>query len=216
MHGRNCVCLFACVLVILSPARLSAQSEPRALEASIPAKRGLDSSALGRTGFESSATADLRRHFSITSNPFGFTQLSEAAGMIFSGTVASVVKHPASSGQPVETVSITFHVDTAFRGTSVGQDLTVKEWIGLWTEGQRYRVGDRALLFLYPPSKLGLTSSVAGPIGRFEVDTAGRVSLSAQHLSAFRTDPVLRGRSHATLKDFGRALELIGSKSGEL
>jgi hypothetical protein len=106
----------------------------------------------------------------------------------------------------VETIAITFHIENAIRGTTPGQDLTISQWIGLWSGGQRYRIGEHVLLFLYPPSKLGLTSSVAGRIGRFTVDPWGRVLLSAHHLSAFRADPVLGGKSRVALSDFARAV----------
>lgn len=126
--------------------------------------------------------------------------------MIFSGTVISIVRHPATRGQAIETVDITFRVENAIRGTTPGATLTVSQWIGLWSGGQRYRVGERLLLFLYPPGKLGLTSCVAGPLGRFAVDPLGRVSLSAQHLSAFQKDPVLGWKSRVSLGDFALAV----------
>jgi hypothetical protein len=106
----------------------------------------------------------------------------------------------------VKTVAITFHVERALHGASTGQDFTIFQWIGLWTSGQRYRVGERVLLFLYPPSKLGLTSSVGGPMGRFALDELGRVVLSPQHLAAFGADPVLGGRSLISFRDFARAV----------
>jgi hypothetical protein len=62
------------------------------------------------------------------------------------------------------------------------------------------------LLFLYPPSKLGLTSCVGGTIGRFAIDPWGRVLLSAQHLAAFRADPVLGGKSRLRFSDFALAV----------
>ena len=126
--------------------------------------------------------------------------------MIFSGTVRSIEHKPASRGAAVETVQITFHVDNAMRGATLGEDLTISQWIGLWTSGQRYRIGEHVLLFLYPPSRLGLTSSVAGPLGRFNVDPWGRVLLSAHHLSAFRTDPVLGGKPRVHISDFALAV----------
>jgi hypothetical protein len=132
--------------------------------------------------------------------------LVRAAGTIFSGTVTAIARRPATHGQAVETVAITFHVDNAIRGATPGEDLTIAQWIGLWSGGQRYRVGERVLLFLYPPSKLGLTSCVAGNLGRFSVDSWGRVLLSAQHLSAFHADPVLGGKSRVVLKDFALAV----------
>jgi len=103
-------------------------------------------------------------------------------------------------------VAITFRVEQAIRGVTPGDDLTISQWMGLWSSGQRYRVGDRLLLFLYPPSKLGLTSCVGGPMGRFALDPWGRVLLSAQHLSAFRTYPLLGGKSRVRFSDFALAV----------
>ena len=126
--------------------------------------------------------------------------------MIFSGTVKRIERKGAPGGSAVEAVEVTFHVDDAIRGATAGQDLTISQWIGLWTSGQRYRAGERVVLFLYPPSKLGLTSAVAGPLGRFHVDQWGRVLLSAHHLSAFRTDPDLGGKPRVRFSDFTLAV----------
>jgi hypothetical protein len=70
-----------------------------------------------------------------------------------------------------------------------GEVLAVREWAGLWTSGDRYRPGERLLLFLYRPSKLGLTSLVGGPLGRFPVDSVGNVILDNGRLSALSPDP---------------------------
>jgi len=137
---------------------------------------------------------------------FGFSQLTRAAGAIFAGTVVAIQSQSATRGQAVETVAITFQVENAIRGATPGESVTISQWIGLWSSGQRYRVGERVLLFLYPPSKLGMTSCVAPPLGRFALDAAGRVLLSAQQLAAFRTDPVLGGKSRAVLSDFALAV----------
>jgi len=118
----------------------------------------------------------------------------------------AIARRPANNGQTVETVTITFHVDNAIRGATPGEDLTISQWIGLWSGSQRYRVGERVLLFLYPPSKLGLTSCVAGEMGRFTIDAGGLVLLSPPHVSAFRADPVLGGKSRARFSDFALAV----------
>ena len=107
----------------------------------------------------------------------------------------------------MKTVAITFHVERAIRGVRPGQNLTIRQWIGLWASGQRYRVGEHVLLLLYPPSKLGLTSSVAGPMGRFAIDPLGRILLSDEHLAAFRRDPTLGGKSRASLSEFAQAVK---------
>lgn len=136
----------------------------------------------------------------------GLPTIAQAAGTIFSGTVTAIARRPAARGQTVESVAITFHIENAIRGATPGEDLTISQWTGLWSGGQRYRVGERVLLFLYPPSKLGLTSCVAGGMGRFNIDQWGRVLLSAQHLSAFRADPVLGGKSRLPFSDFASAV----------
>jgi hypothetical protein len=144
--------------------------------------------------------------------PVSFPGIARAAGLIFSGTVKSVERRAAIRGSAVETVAITFHVENSIRGAAPGEDLAISQWNGLWTSGQRYRVGERVLLFLYPRSKLGLTSSVAGPMGRFNVDRWGRVLLSAQHLAAFRTDPVLGGKPRVRVSDFASAVRKAGEE----
>jgi len=136
----------------------------------------------------------------------GFPQLVRASGMIFSGTVTGIERRPATLGQAVETVAITFHIENAIRGATPGESLTISQWIGLWSSGQRYRAGERVLLFLYPNSKLGLTSCVGGALGRLAIDPGGRVLLTAHHLAAFRRDAVLGGKSRLRLSDFALAV----------
>jgi hypothetical protein len=136
----------------------------------------------------------------------GFREIARAAGMIFSGTVTKVQRHPATAGQSVETIAITFHIETAIRGVTPNDDVTITQWAGLWSSGQRYRIGERVLLFLYPPSKVGLTSCVAGPIGLFHIDPWGRIQLSAQHISLLRRDSALGGKSRLVVGDFASAV----------
>jgi hypothetical protein len=146
--------------------------------------------------------------------PIGFPSLARAAGIIFSGTVARIEPRPASGAQPVATIAIIFHVENAIRGATPGQDLTILQWIGAWSGGQRYRVGERVFLFLYPPSRLGLTSTVGGPMGRFGIDPWGRIPLTAQHLSAFRSDPILGGKASLRFSDFVLAVQRASPEAG--
>jgi hypothetical protein len=145
--------------------------------------------------------------------PIGFPTLARAAGIIFSGTVAGIERRPGDTTLPAATVAITFHVENAIRGATPGQDLTILQWIGVWSGGQRYHVGERVFLFLYPPSRLGLTSTVGGPIGRFTIDARGRIPLMPQHLSAFRTDPVLGGKSLVRFSDFALAVQRASAEA---
>ena len=93
------------------------------------------------------------------------------------------------------------------RGASAGQNLTIHEWAGLWNRGERYRVGERVLLFLYSPSRLGLTSPVAGPIGRFAIKDKGEILLTPQHIHSLATDPILGGKTIAPYADFSLAVQ---------
>lgn len=144
----------------------------------------------------------------------GFPQIVQAAGIIFSGRVTSIAR-PSSftrvsslKGPGFESTTVTFKVEHAMRGASLGESLTIHEWSGLWTKGERYRVGERLLLFLYSPSKLGLTSPVAGAIGRFSIHSDGQIEIAPQHVHILATDPVLGGKTIASFADFARAVRL--------
>jgi hypothetical protein len=100
--------------------------------------------------------------------------VTQNSGYIFAGTVKAV-ERVAPKRNGVATVQINFHVDEGMRGVRTGQMLTIREWAGLWQSGERYRPGERVLLFLYPPSKLGLTSPVRGPMGRFRIGPDGQI-----------------------------------------
>jgi hypothetical protein len=106
--------------------------------------------------------------------PTKLQQLAARSETIFSGIVTAITPTRPASGRTA-TVTITFEVENAIRGVKAGQTYSFREWAGLWAAGPRYRIGQRLLLFLYPPSKLGLTSPVSGPSGVLAVDTQGRV-----------------------------------------
>jgi len=124
-----------------------------------------------------------------------FKQMVNAAGTIFSGRVTAIGRVPLSPGQAASSTTITFQVERAMRGVSAGETLTIHEWAGLWTSGERYRIGESVLLFLYPPGKSGLTSPVAGPMGRFAMDSQGRILMNGQHSASMVADPILGRRT---------------------
>jgi hypothetical protein len=125
--------------------------------------------------------------------------LTRNSGYIFDGTVLSVERVAEAEPGTLAAVQITFPVDQAIRGVRNGQVLTIREWAGLWNSGERYRSGERLLLFLYRPSKLGLTSPVGGPLGRFAVDPSGNVIFDNARLAALSStqtspDPASRAK----------------------
>ena len=90
----------------------------------------------------------------------------------------------ATSSNSVPTTRITFHVDQAIRGVIKGQTLVIHEWAGVWESGESYRRGERVLLFLYRPSRLGLTSPVGGQQGRFKLDANGMAMLRQEQAAS--------------------------------
>lgn len=116
--------------------------------------------------------------------------LSLKSGYIFEGTVTAVERVPAAGPHNVATTRISFHVDRGIRGVSTGRMLVIREWAGLWSAGERYRTGERVLLFLYAPSKLGLTSPVAGALGRLAISSQGTVVLPPGDLQTFPDNPI--------------------------
>jgi hypothetical protein len=134
-------------------------------------------------------------------------QLTRDSGYIFAGTVKTIQRVTASPISDVATVRITFQVEQGIRGVRTGQMLVIREWGGLWEQGERYRRGERVLLFLYRPSKLGLTSPVAGVLGRFSVDKKGRINLD--RVASLAADPAyvnLRGKARVSSRDFARTI----------
>jgi len=131
--------------------------------------------------------------------------LTRSSGYIFAGTVKSV-ERAAPKQNRVATVVIKFHVDQGMRGVRTGQMLAIREWAGLWESGECYRRGERVLLFLYPPSKLGLTSPVQGAMGRFKIDPGGRVILNPGPIGVRSRHPGIadpfEGRTRVSPREF--------------
>jgi hypothetical protein len=84
--------------------------------------------------------------------------LASRAAVVFAGQVQTIER----KGGVVEVV---FRVDQVMQG-DVGDTYTLREWGGLWAAGeQRYRVGQRAMMFLHAGSVGGLSSPVDGMEG---------------------------------------------------
>ena len=109
--------------------------------------------------------------------PSTFRPLIQRSGYIFAGTVLAV-EHVPPLPNEMPIVRVVFHIDEAIRGVQQGQTLTIREWAGSWNSSQQYRRGERVLLFLYPPSKLGLTSLVTGNSGQLELNARGEILLN--------------------------------------
>ncbi|MGD1216325.1 MAG: hypothetical protein ABR861_15200 [Terriglobales bacterium] len=105
-------------------------------------------------------------------------QLSRRAGMIFAGTVLAAAPPTAATDRAVPAVTpavqLSFRVDRAIAGVERGQVLTIHEWAGAWSMHRPMSSGQHILIFLYPPSRLGLTSPVGGSLGQVALDPSGK------------------------------------------
>jgi hypothetical protein len=134
-------------------------------------------------------------------------QLTRKAGSIFEGTVTAIRREESQAGG-AGAMRVDFRVRRVLRGVR-GRTFTVREWAGLWTAGPRYRVGERVLLFLYPPSKLGLTSPVGDGWGVFPVNHDGEVMLRPEwsdHAAGAPGEVRRRGKNKVSFREFARAV----------
>jgi hypothetical protein len=137
-------------------------------------------------------------------------RMIQSSGIIFCGQVISVTRSAAASGEMAAPTVITFRVQHAIRGAITGQNLTIREWPGLWNRGERYRIGEHVFLFLYKPSRLGLTSPVNGRLGRLAMDSEERILLRPEITSAFAPDLAFEQKDAVPYTDFERGLLRIG------
>jgi hypothetical protein len=134
-------------------------------------------------------------------------QLARRAGIIFAGTVLATAAQTVTPAEAtvrvvpgaIPSIQWRFRVDEAIAGVESGQILTVREWAGASSMHRALRPGERILILLYPPSRLGLTSPVGGPLGLIPLDSHGK-NLTATP-SGERLDP-----ANASLVQLERAL----------
>ncbi len=106
--------------------------------------------------------------------------LIPSAEKVFRGTVLRIEQVKNSD---LATVLVTLRVDEALRGCHAGETIAIREWAGLWVKGDRYRAGQQLSLRLYPPSDLGLTSTVAAEIVSSPIPSRDTVKLTTSQPS---------------------------------
>jgi hypothetical protein len=114
-------------------------------------------------------------------------QLSRRAGMIFAGTVLAAAAPASAADRPIPgqtpSIQLSFRVDEPIVGVERGQVLKIHEWAGAWSMHRPMSKGEHILIFLYPPSRLGLTSPVGGSLGQIALDpSAGGKAISVMQL----------------------------------
>ncbi len=102
--------------------------------------------------------------------------MSDAAGVVFTGTVTAVRRPQLPDASPARVVEIDFAVTDSIRGVS-GPNYTLREWAGLWAANdQPLRLGQRYLMLLHAPNAAGLSSPVGGADGAIPVRGVGPVA----------------------------------------
>lgn len=134
---------------------------------------------------------------------FSLEELSQRAGIVFAGTVVKIEMPTESSAESTRLVHITFRVDDGILNATSGDSITISEWAGLWRQGagQRYRQGERLLMFYYRPSPSGATSPVGGSAGRFAISARDQIHLTAEHKQLLFRSARLRGFEQALNTD---------------
>ena len=130
--------------------------------------------------------------------------LASRAEDVFVGQVVRI----ARKGGVVE---VEFRVDQSVMGAQ-GAEYTLREWAGVWPPGQnRYVVGQRAMVFVYPASASGLSSPVDGAEGVVPVMVQG---VGAEPLLDVRrlATRVLRGQGEPLPDLESSAISLSGSR----
>jgi hypothetical protein len=204
MAGKYWRLLAALSLILLTPALLRGQGRVDDPDPKFPPKLPLRALSSDRPRLPDPSVFPPRSP--LFQGATAFDHVVAAAGIIFAGRVISIRRVPLPTGEGPASTMITFQVDRGIRGILTGQNLTIHEWAGLWDRGERYRVGEHLMLFLYPPSKLGLTSPVAGAMGRFALDAKGRILMNQQHSESLNADPILGGKTAVPYADFRTAM----------
>jgi hypothetical protein len=101
-------------------------------------------------------------------------RLARDSGFVFSGSVLEIHTPRGGNQDVIPTVSVTLHVDRAIVGVHPGEILTIREWVGAWSQHPLHD-GQRVLLLLYPRSRLGLTSPVGGSLGQVALSVRNTV-----------------------------------------
>lgn len=169
------------ILWVLSCAPLAAQNTER-LEAKVAsAMQAPVNLSLTSSGIPATADAVIE-------------DMARAAGVIFAGQVIAI-RRPVgftNSGQDAARgiVEVDFRVDQAVRGPASGAVFTLREWSGLWNGNggnERYRIGQRLLVFLYEPDISGLSSPVHGRDGAVPL-RGGGIAPGPDDATSFATE----------------------------
>lgn len=121
------------------------------------------------------ANAKIERHFVFDSAHMNLEEIIESSNRIFSGvcTSSEEIENDSESGG-LPTVKYTFKTSDGIKGVKDQDEVIFKQWEPTTRANGYDCTGDKKyVLFLYPDSNRGLTSSVGVDQGLFEVVKEG-------------------------------------------
>ena len=216
-----CIGLFSCLcLCLCAPALAATPSDQAAAESVL----GLRWKHLARRAGIIFAGTVLSTHSEIAKR-----RDSRAAARRDPKSALTEAASPTSGGQQpailnrgIPAVELRFRIDRPIAGVQPGQILTVHEWTGISSRQPTLSAGDRVLIFLYPPSRLGLTSPVDGPQGQIRLDSSGQnvaghtsPGLSKSHAAHSGSSPSASQATAPTLVPVSQLERAIHTARGE-
>jgi len=91
--------------------------------------------------FIAHALSAQQRTIAPSHEPANLREVTARAATIFVGRVIYIKPMPVAGSGQVGSVQITFQVEQGVRGTRAGEQFSFREWAGLWSELDRYRIG---------------------------------------------------------------------------
>lgn len=109
-------------------------------------------------------------HFVFDTLPLNLDALAETADRVFVGTCTGIKDIKKDKLAKVHVVKYTFKISEAIKGVTGKTEISFKQWKATTREAG-YTIGEKYVLFLYPNSRLGLTSPVGFLQGQFNINT---------------------------------------------
>ena len=123
---------------------------------------------------EASSEPKLERHFVFDVIPLNLKEIEQLSGRIFSGVCVSSEEIEDDPESKLPVVKYAFKITEGIKGVDGLEEITFKQWLPT-TRTNGYEIGKKYILFLYPNSEIGLTSTVGVEQGNFEVERKGLI-----------------------------------------
>lgn len=129
---------------------------------------------LNENASEASSQPKIERHFVFDAVPLNLKEIEELSDRIFSGVCTDFEEIDNDPESKLPVIKYTFKILEGIKGVENQNEITFKQWKPT-TRANGYEIGKKYVLFLYPNSERGLTSTVGVDQGYFEVEKKGLI-----------------------------------------